>query len=427
MVTETAWQRSSAARRQTMSGAVGAHADEIVARINASSASGGRRDPGHGDRVADATRRGDFERMSSAIGAHADEIVGRIKASSAETVDAIRGHGDGVAAQLAEASTDDVQRRRRSRRRNRRPHQRQQRRRGRRDTGVRRRNRRTVGRSFVAQFPAPSALTSTKSSAESPPAARRPRMRSRSMKAQRRDNSSTSSLALSGAFGAHANDIVGRINASSEQALQAVRSTATRSHRVSRKPSTRWVARSSSMPTHSSGAWTRAARRPSRRSACMATPSLRACRGGRCGQFTGRLSRDSSGRDVADDARGPGRTRRGDRRPHHLQWSADGRNHPRRGRLGRRSTSAKRAMPSAATSGIAPSRCSSGWTPPPTRLSDAVLVHGADLVVRLNGASDRLLETVIERGEALREGLGKLERTRDGAFARSRSGCLGRS
>ena len=160
-----------------MSSAVGAHADEIVGRINASSAVAIDAIRGHGDGVA-ASLAGASSAMSGAVSDHAEEIVGRINASSARAVDAIKGHGDGVAMRLAEASAavssaagahaDEV-----------------------------------VGRIASSGARAADAIREQESAATTQFVA--------------------ASLALSGAFGAHASDIVGRINTSSEQALQALR------------------------------------------------------------------------------------------------------------------------------------------------------------------------------------------------------------
>ena len=70
---------------------------------------------------------------------------------------------------------------------------------------------------------APSALTPTRWSAASAAAAPGRSRRSRDTETQSRINSRTASLALSGAFGAHGDDIVGRINASSAEVLDAIR------------------------------------------------------------------------------------------------------------------------------------------------------------------------------------------------------------
>ncbi len=76
-----------------MTTAVGAHADDVVGRITASSADAVDAIKGHGDGVAAQLALASAT-MTTSVGAHADDVVGRITASSADAVDAIKGHGD---------------------------------------------------------------------------------------------------------------------------------------------------------------------------------------------------------------------------------------------------------------------------------------------------------------------------------------------
>ena len=190
--------------RKRMTGAVGAHADEIVGRITPA-APRPSRDPGHGDSVA-AQLAESSSAISGALGAHADEIVGRINASSAEAVDAITGHGDSVA-QLRKRPAD-VRRRRTPTMVGRitpaapRPWTR---------SGAE--TRRTAR--CRAPCPAPSAPTPTivgiTRAATSVDAIR-----------ARRRVAGSRACTMSDAVGAHADDVVGRINASSAEAVDAI-------------------------------------------------------------------------------------------------------------------------------------------------------------------------------------------------------------
>ena len=81
------------------SSALVAHADAIVARMNASTDDLGADDAWLGDSVAERLVETSRE-VSAALGAQSADIVSRIGANSAEAVDAIRSQGEGVAAQL---------------------------------------------------------------------------------------------------------------------------------------------------------------------------------------------------------------------------------------------------------------------------------------------------------------------------------------
>ena len=87
-----------------MSGAIGAHADDAVGRINVSSGQAVEAIREHGDNVAGQLAAASLA-VSGSFGAHGDEVVGRISASSDDVLEAIRTQADSVVVRLAEAAS----------------------------------------------------------------------------------------------------------------------------------------------------------------------------------------------------------------------------------------------------------------------------------------------------------------------------------
>ena len=99
----TMWRRNLSSLSFAVTGAFGAHADDVVGRINASSEQVLEAIRAQGDSVAVRLAAAAVE-AGSAAGAHAEDVVGRITASSTDAVQALRSHGDALAGRLAEAA-----------------------------------------------------------------------------------------------------------------------------------------------------------------------------------------------------------------------------------------------------------------------------------------------------------------------------------